>query len=508
MNAKRFWRFTMATCWLAALSLGVRAEVLLPHLQVLLPEQQAPQVSTDTTWSGPPQAFNMVDMLVTAYFEDGFSESALWTGIAATPGPDGRAEGGEGWVVENLTDGNHTFWHEWTATYPGGPHGAINALELDGLHRFKTLGIADGNTVFDRFDPPFTPGTEPGREFETNNLENFQIQATYHEPVRLVGEAPQFDIWGTLRLDFKNKVEPKWQQRFEPDAGENVPSSVDWRRIMIDPSTLDTAVADDFISNGRPITSVRWWGSYFNPEDQPTQPNPEEGEVRPYQPRVEEAYLISFFEAGGTAGPGTLLGSYVAPAESLAIQPTGATGWDGHEVWRYDLRLEDSILDHTEFPELAQPDGFYEEEGSRYWISIAAADGHEFDPDSGEFFDNGDPERQDPFWGWHTSPEENLDDPVQSPVAMPDEDVWRYSPWSPVNLTHPDPNSSYDMAFELFFTEAGTAGLDGTNSLTFWQDTDTIEVVPEPSSVLLCIAAATLTLLPRRLFSTLGRQLG
>ena len=63
---------------------------------------------------------------------------------------------------------------------------------------------------------------------------------------------------------------PKWTQRpFAPEdvipgddmslhQGENVPSDMDWR----EPTALPNWVAaDDFRSDGRPILTVRWWGS-------------------------------------------------------------------------------------------------------------------------------------------------------------------------------------------------------------------------------------------------------
>jgi hypothetical protein len=57
---------------------------------------------------------------------------------------------------------------------------------------------------------------------------------------------------------------PKWRQRpHPPDEGFNVPSWLDWLTM------LNEVVADDFRSDGRPITHVRWWGSYIDPLFEP-----------------------------------------------------------------------------------------------------------------------------------------------------------------------------------------------------------------------------------------------
>src|SRR6185436_19307548 len=84
------------------------------------------------------------------------------------------------------------------------------------------------------------------------------------------------------------------------------PSDVDWITLMQSGTNLvqpNWVIADDFLSDGRPILCVRWWGSYW-PEA---------------QPGFENGFLLSFFSdvqaSGNNASrPDQLLGTYVASA--------------------------------------------------------------------------------------------------------------------------------------------------------------------------------------------------
>lgn len=228
-----------------------------------------------------------------------------------------------------------------------------------------------------------------------------------------------------------------------PNQGFNVPSTVDWRDIMRPGQfTPNGFVADDFVSDGRPILTVRWWGSYYDPADEPL--------TVPDAKAVEDAWLISFFEdipAGldGTPSlPGPLLGSYVAPNPAVRVTPTDLVGWDGHRVYQYEVNLQDTHLDHA--TDLATPISFDEQAGDIYWLSIVASDGHEILPDWSSQ-DTGDPFRQTPWWGWHTSADEFNDVAVDGLLFMPGSE-WNYEVFRPIDgLEHEDVH--VDMAFEL-----------------------------------------------------------
>ena len=48
-------------------------------------------------------------------------------------------------------------------------------------------------------------------------------------------------------------------------AGVDVPTGYQWSGGDVGTPPVNVVVADDFISDGRPITGVRWWGSYLDP---------------------------------------------------------------------------------------------------------------------------------------------------------------------------------------------------------------------------------------------------
>jgi uncharacterized repeat protein (TIGR01451 family) len=168
------------------------------------------------------------------------------------------------------------------------------------------------------------------------------------------------------------KVE-KWAQLPEHMLGENIPSNFD---LLTVPAQLPVAqpngvVADDFRSDGRPIASVQWWGSYFDPQDEPFRS--EDGQ---YHLSVEDVFVVSFFSdipATPTMGsrPGDLLGTYTLPKEKVWVQPTDQIGWDLHRLWQYQINLEDAHLEHAS--PLATQEAFNEIEDDIYWISVAAA---------------------------------------------------------------------------------------------------------------------------------------
>lgn len=68
----------------------------------------------------------------------------------------------------------------------------------------------------------------------------------------------------------------KWSQLpHGAQEGFNVASDVDWQTLDKQPFGSpgpgpDWVVADDFISDGRPITALRWWGSYIDPAFEPS----------------------------------------------------------------------------------------------------------------------------------------------------------------------------------------------------------------------------------------------
>ena len=356
-------------------------------------------------------------------------------------------------------------------------------------------GEIEGNTAFDTTNPSTgTPNSAQGRDF--NVIGNtHDTDATYSDAIKLSAAAvPVGDLYRRLRVEFKGEVDRKWSQRPVPSLGENIHSDIDWR-LATTPNGDRQAAADDFVSDGRPITGVRWWGSYFDPVEQP-QPDPMNGNL---VPPIEEGYVISFFQrVAGTATPGPLLGTYAAPADAVDILPTGLTGWDGHRVWEYVVDLDQTLLEHRS--DIATPDAFLETAGTEYWISVAAENGHVIDVDNGKTTDNGDPIRTVPWWGWHTTPDmvalpAFTDDPPYAAGVSMEGDQWIYSPWAIAPQLHPSPNLN-NLSFELLTVDPGTIGLNGVTDtmMSFYADTDTVVTVPEPSSLVLFAGAALLAL--------------
>jgi len=174
---------------------------------------------------------------------------------------------------------------------------------------------------------------------------------------------------------------------------------------------VNKVVADDFISDGRPIHAVRWWGSYLDPRYAP--------EWVPEPPYILDGWLLSFHWADLNADPTcppdllldpppTALGIYYAPREAVSILPLGYFDCFEHQVYRYDINLAQCCLLCSEpdprsgmFP--ARPDAFDESWHYRYWLGIQAVVGFDYclmQPTG--HLPSPLPGNDGHFWGWHT----------------------------------------------------------------------------------------------------------
>jgi len=247
---------------------------------------------------------------------------------------------------------------------------------------------------------------------------------------------------------------------------------------------VNKVVADDFISDGRPIAAVGWVGSYFDERYEPI--------YLPMPPYVLDGWLISFHHTLPDAvcppdiltgvGP-TVLGVYFAPAEAVRITPLGDyLDCFQHRVYGYEVDLSQCCLicavPDPRLPDLpppARPGAFHEVSGFGYWLDIQAVVGARWMPmltEQCELVLTGHlPSPQTPdghFWGWHTSPEARLETACTGRIAdrtpYPP-DCWDYGDWvkQPWLCPTMPPVPPVNMAFTLLAPPclAGDVNWDG-----------------------------------------------
>jgi hypothetical protein len=190
-------------------------------------------------------------------------------------------------------------------------------------------------------------------------------------------------------------------------------------------------VADDFRSDGRPVTDVHWWGSYIGNAIIPP-----------------AAFWIAFWSdlpGADPSQPAILLKSYVIPFPAAH-----------EEFFGVQERFRDACAD---IPTPGDPDNtrclafqyfadisfdpFPDERDTVFWISIQAI--------------------SSPTWGWKTGFPHFRDDAVLAtgmcvagvggappcPVPLPLASPWPVPPGVLIKLVDPDTRVTVDMAFEL-----------------------------------------------------------
>lgn len=194
-------------------------------------------------------------------------------------------------------------------------------------------------------------------------------------------------------------------------------------------------IADDFVSDGRPITDVHWWGSYL---DWAHQQSGDPGRLPPVAP---EGFVLRWYEdipAGVDprfphSHPGALLGEVFAPIDLVGeayfgavtnnwIEP-GAIVYEHEYAYTFDL-----------------PEPWLEEAGRVYWLGVQAIfpPGADRDPDFRPWGWKTTP----PVYGWNDAAVLTYTDGViwDEPLIYP-------TPFYPP--THPYTGLPVDMAFVL-----------------------------------------------------------
>ncbi|MCE9616189.1 MAG: hypothetical protein K8T26_18100 [Lentisphaerae bacterium] len=220
----------------------------------------------------------------------------------------------------------------------------------------------------------------------------------------------------------------KWQQGPDLVAGTDLPS---WRRADGPDLPGQLLRADDFVSDGRRITDLHWWGSYPGWQtEQPGQPAvapvpPPAGPLRPL------GFDISWHaDAGSGCIPGAVITNLFVPmalCHEVYFGQVDQSPWWGrpyfeHE-YQYDVDLLNDSVSGLPWPELA---------GARYWLNIQAVF-------PAGFLTN----ELHQGWGWKSTPMTNL---CPSAVSPDGGQAWQHDGLPP---PHPMAGQPFDLAFEL-----------------------------------------------------------
>lgn len=226
----------------------------------------------------------------------------------------------------------------------------------------------------------------------------------------------------------------KWLQ--EPDCDLGV--DVDTWRIGDSPGPTPE-VADDWYCDGRPITAIRWWGSYIGYETNSSTVTSPPAFSRPM------GFALTWY----TDVPTGTLASWSMPGYALATNYYQLSSFQTYvpgqvyETTQCDSRLtfiDTNVWEH-EFMYYVNltSNEWLEKEGRVYWLSIQAI----YSPAGGPEY----------FWGWKTTPpEQNWND--DAALRMGSAPMWTnivYPPpgWGQTASNHPFKGLSVNMAFEL-----------------------------------------------------------
>lgn len=352
---------------------------------------------------------------------------------------------------------------------------------LASVNETDTGLVNNGNSRIYKYtlvlDPPDWFDQQPGQTYwlaigaVSNDVTNPNNQAVWRWQNAGAGSMPPVPVPNICFYASKTLSMPIWssgslEMAFEIVSAGPIP--------LPDPNRV---VADDFISDGRPIEAVRWWGSYLDERFAPEEP---------VEPFIVDGWLISFHHAlpdadcppDALAGEDpTALGVYFAPASAVVIVPTGYADCFGHDVYGYAVDLSQCCLlcaeaDPRDGDVPARPDAFRETRGFKYWIDVQAIVGVLWDsvtaPACTPVFTGHRPsdlpDNDGHFWGWHTSPGPEapcpaMNDACYGYVSAPDVNVppndcpeyndWQSQPWECFGPAA----EPVQMAFELLTTE-------------------------------------------------------
>ena len=308
----------------------------------------------------------------------------------------------------------------------------------------------------------------PNPLFDLKNVATFIVNETYHDnnpglfaapPPGGSGSFNGWNAWGSFSVTTNTGGGPgpggpaakvKWYVKWSQppvsiDPNKDPPTFIGWDEVSDYNHPPDPILADDWkCTDERPVTDVHWWGSFLG-WNQPHVP-----------PLLPKAFHIGIW----TDDPCDYPGDFSHPNEMVWENYCdnwvwNFAGFDENPQGPNEPNENDSCFQFTQL--LSEDEWFYQEPNDPcdpddpnarvYWLSIAAI----YDP-----CDYTDPNFFP--WGWKTREHFFNDDAVRitntsNPV---DGTTWPPTPpkvhsrWVMGNPIYwPDPNTSWDLAFEL-----------------------------------------------------------
>ena len=219
----------------------------------------------------------------------------------------------------------------------------------------------------------------------------------------------------------------KWAQPPDMVLGDDRPS---W---IVEGQPEGSLRADDFVSDGRPITDIHWWGSYIGWQSQ-TNGNPEKPVSHPTGINQVKGFKLSWHAGDPACKPGTELVSVTVSVTNCHETYFGTV----NQYWKLPQQYEH---EYQYYVDLLDPDidlsSWLETNNVHYWLDIQAI----FDP----AFIQPEPPHQG--WGWKITTDTNL---CLSVVKQGSSD------WTNDVVQYPWTNREADLAFELTTTEIPT----------------------------------------------------